>query len=981
MSAAEHLARGEEAREREEYDLARLEAEKARGLFEKDGDWEGYVRARNLHAGAISRQGDYEAALEELKATLATAREKLGPSHPEVARAYYEIGMVDVSRGRSKEGLEPLEKALALRRAAGSGQTREAAEILLRMGVAHIDLGEDERGLSFLDEAEAIYRALPGQPRLEDALIGRGAALWGLARYDQAIEALEQAVRILESAERRRGASLAAAYSNLGNVYWSKSDYDEALAYYEKALPLQVAALGDAHANVGFMHFNLATLHLMMRDYDSCIASAETALNILLSALGERSPPVVQTYNVLGAALTKKGETGRAIGVLERALGIQLSLPEGGGRDSAIIYSTLADAYRARHDSVRADRGLRKALAIDLRIHGERHPDVAEDFVNLGELYLDKDEPAEALRFFDRAITANDPRLSRAEPHLDPPFDTAFSEELLLRALKGAARARRAAKPPGVRQLEAAALVYEHASRLIDRMRAGYRAEGSKLRIADSATEIYDEAIGTELELRRLTGERQHLESAFRFAERSKVGILRDALNEAEARSFSGIPREVLDRERQLRKQLTAADQRLTEAQLEKGDEGELQPLRETQFALKREYEALQRRLEKEYPAYFDLKYRFDTAGPADVQARVLDEGTVLVEYFLGRRRVFVFTITPQDLAVASVSREASLEADLMDLHRAIVERNEASCFRVAHQLYRQLLAPVEDRIAGRELVVVPDGPLSTVPFEGLLESEPGSATAPRDLPWVLRDHAVSYAYSATVALQGVRRRDREPPDDFVGFAPLASTGAGPDAPPLPASRREVTTVRELFAKQRGFFADWLDSRSRTYVGREATEGRLKSADLERYRYVHLATHGIVDEEHPGHSKLLFAPQPGSADDGVLYLGESYGLHLNADLVVLGACDTGRGRLARGEGIIGFTRGFLFAGAESLLVSLWPVSDASSSDLVIDFYRELLAGQPKAQALRQAKLRTMARNPEYAKPYYWSSLVLVGARR
>ena len=113
----------------------------------------------------------------------------------------------------------------------------------------------------------------------------------------------------------------------------------------------------------------------------------------------------------------------------------------------------------------------------------------------------------------------------------------------------------------------------------------------------------------------------------------------------------------------------------------------------------------------------------------------------------------------------------------------------------------------------------------------------------------------------------------------------------------------------------------------------------------------------------------------------MLYLGEIYSLRLNADLVVLSACDTGRGRMARGEGIIGLTRGFLYAGASSLLVSLWPVSDAAAADLVVDFYAELLGGRTKAQALREAKLRTMSRNPEYAKPYYWSSLVLVGQRQ
>jgi CHAT domain-containing protein len=133
-----------------------------------------------------------------------------------------------------------------------------------------------------------------------------------------------------------------------------------------------------------------------------------------------------------------------------------------------------------------------------------------------------------------------------------------------------------------------------------------------------------------------------------------------------------------------------------------------------------------------------------------------------------------------------------------------------------------------------------------------------------------------------------------------------------------------------------------------------------------------------VDEKHPGLSRVLLAPETGSGEDGVLHLGEVYNLRLNADLVVLSACGTGGGQIVRGEGIIGLTRGFLYAGAKSLLVSLWPVSDAASAGLIGDFYAELLAGRPKTQALREAKLRTMGRNPEYAKPYYWSSLVLVG---
>lgn len=989
LAAADtHLARGEEALAQEEYEIARQELETALALFEKDENWAGHVRARNGVGTVAARQGDYKAALEHLNAALATAQQKFGPGHVEVSRSQREIGSVHVAAGRPAEGLEVLGRALALQRAAGA-EPKEVVQTLLRMGVAHSDQGEDDKALVVLDEVEAIQRATGDRSRVADTLVGRGAAYWGQGKFDQAIEAFEQAIEILESggAGGTGGApraTLAVTYLNLGTAYWSKSDYDEALSFYEKALPLQMAALGESHPKTGLVHFNLSTLHLMKEDYDAGIASAERALKIFLPVFGELHPLVVQTYNALGAALTGKGESDRALGVLAKALALQLSLSGERDRNSAVIYASLADAYRAKGDLTRAIRHHRQALAVDLSIYGDRHPDVAEDFANIGQVLLETGDEDQALRSFARAIAANDPQRAGPDLDLDPSLDTAFSEEYLLRALKGAARARarRGAERNRPGDVAQAARVYEHASRLIERMRAGHRAEGSKLRVAASATETYDEAIRTELELRRLTGDERHLEAAFRYAEKSKAGVLRDALNEAEARAFAGIPAALLEQERSLRFDLAAADNRLGEAQLEtRVEEARLQALRERQFALKRQYEALRLRLEKEYPDYYDLKYRFETVGPAEIRERGLDAKTVLVEYFLGKEQVFIFTVTPDGLNVTGVSRDGSLEAEIADLRQAILARDVVSHARSAHRLYRMLVAPIEGRLAGKDLIIVPDGPLSTLPFEALIASE-ASSRAGEELHYVLRDHAVSYAYSATVLLRGLRHEKEIPPDELVAFAPLfAETSVSADAPrPLPASRKEVADIRGLFRKRAGLFGGWLTGRSRVYLGRDATEGRVRSPELERYRYVHLATHGIVDERHPRRSRLLLTPEAGSGEDGVLHLGEIYTLRLNADLVVLSACDTGGGRIARGEGIIGLTRGFLYAGAESLLVSLWPVSDDAAAELVVDFYAEMLGGTPKARALREAKLRTMGRNPEFAQPYYWASLVLVGER-
>ena len=986
--AAAHLARGVAARERQDWSRARDELEQARALFEKERSWEGYVRARNLLAAVARGRADYKAALEHANAALTTAKERLPPGHVEIARSYLEIGSVYSAIGRNTESLELLTKALALRRAAGS-DPKEEADILLHTALARINLGEDEQGLVLLEEAEAILRKAPGrhEPDLADVLIGKGSALWGQGRYDAAIAVQEQAVAMLEGLKDARGGSLAAALLNIGNSYWSKSDYDEALAFYGRAVPLQVATRGETHPVVGATYMNRAILHLARGgrgDYDDAIADGERALRILVSALGERNAEVIQTYNVIGSAHTKKGDPARALAVLEKARILQESLPEKNDRNSAVIYSSLGEAYQAKGALDEAARNHRRALAIDRATYGNRHPDLAEDLLNLGELCLRRGQAKEALSWFAQAIAANDPKLTKADPDLDPPFDTAFSEDLLLKALKGSARARGGPKGTTRRDLEAAARVYANATRLIERMRAGYHAEGSKLSLAASATETFDEAIRTELELYRLTGEERHREEAYRYAERSKAGILRDALNEAEARSFAGIPDALLQEERQLRLDLAAADHRLNQALEDGADEGGLQALREKRFGLTRRYEALQQRFEKEFPEYYELKYRFETAASAEVRAQALDGLTALVEYFLGHEEIFIFTLIAQDLEVTRVPREASLEADLRKLRSAIVAQDDAVYLRSAERLYRVLLGPVEGRLEGKDLVIVPDGPLHAVPFEALLERPKGSR--PDDagaLPYVLRDHAVSYAYSATVLVQALRHRQEGPRDEFVGFAPAFDEGSASAGapPPLPASRKEVIDVDRLFRKRAGLFGGWLSGRSRIYLGRDATKAGLRSAGLERYRFVHLATHGILDEDRPALSRLLLQPDRSSGEAGALTLGEIYNLRLNADLVVLSACDTGAGRIARGEGIIGLTRGFLFAGARSLLVSLWPVSDDATAALVVEFYAELLRGRPKAQALREAKLRTMGRNPEYAKPFYWSPLVLVGDRR
>jgi CHAT domain-containing protein len=195
----------------------------------------------------------------------------------------------------------------------------------------------------------------------------------------------------------------------------------------------------------------------------------------------------------------------------------------------------------------------------------------------------------------------------------------------------------------------------------------------------------------------------------------------------------------------------------------------------------------------------------------------------------------------------------------------------------------------------------------------------------------------------------------------------------------LPASRHEVLGIRRRFERSYSLADRWFGRRARVYLGREASEERIKAGDLGAYRFVHLATHGFLNPRDPRLSGLLLASEaPTSKEDGVLQLSEIYGLRLNADLVTLSACESGLGLVAKGEGIIGLTRGFLYSGARNVVVSLWQVNDETTADLMVTFYEGMLGGMKKAEALRAAKLALIQRQAESARPYYWAPFVLIG---
>ncbi|NJL27434.1 MAG: CHAT domain-containing protein [Thermoanaerobaculia bacterium] len=374
--------------------------------------------------------------------------------------------------------------------------------------------------------------------------------------------------------------------------------------------------------------------------------------------------------------------------------------------------------------------------------------------------------------------------------------------------------------------------------------------------------------------------------------------------------------------------------------------------------------------------------------GAQEIQA-LLDDDTVLLAYTLSHERSYLWLVERHSIRGFCLAPRAQIET-LAERYYSLLTRPSQDPELVRRQaaegrdLARELLGPIAARLGRRRLVFLLDGKLNAVPFGTLPDP---SFPDDREAPPLLANHEISYLPSASV-LPVLRQRLAKPEwiprtvavfadavynrdDDHLPIGEPGSTSLGAwDFSPLPGSGREADAILDLVDRVA----------SLSVRGFDATRETLLKTDFSRYRIVHLAVHGVLDE-NPWFSRLVLSEynQRGQRHNGGVMLHDIYQLDIPVDLVVLSACDTARGKEVRGEGIVGLPRGFLYAGAARVVVSLWKVDDDATAELMKSFYREMLVeGRPPAAALRAAQLN-LRRRPGWETPRYWAGFVLQGA--
>lgn len=994
LVASRHLRIADSLKKSGQYDSAAVYYALAVEQSEAAKDWIVHVKALAGWCANESQRGDNIKAVPLGAKAVEVGIRELGKFNVDAGIAHYVAAYAYLGTSKYAEALSHFEASVTILDSLLDENDIRFAEVYEGFSEYYEEVGDIDKRIELLHRVLSIRQKNPDKEVTGIAITysNLGLSYQKKGHHKRAAHYLAAAVDHQLRQVGEVHPNTAQMYNNLGTSYLSGGDLDRARATFRKALDI-FDQLGGSQPNAAYAHNNIAMVYRLQKEFPPALKHGATSRDLFAAALGQDHPNVAGIVNNNGRTYFDMGNYRKAEELFITAL---TSWRNKLGNAHPLVAQSLynlSDVAAKRKRYAVALSLLDSSLQIRTTALGARHPKVAEALRAQGNVYAAQARFTAALRSYQQALMVLVDGFTDSSTHSNPTLDRVDPRTLLLGTL--ASKAAVLLKRGRPNDLEVSLETYQLATHLIGRLRQGFSTEGAKLYLSTESFGVLEGGIAAALRLHERTGRREHLSAAFEFAEMGKAGMLSEALAEADARKFAGIPDSLLDVEQSLRDDIAFLDtqvQRLRQAV--KRDSVKLREVERRLFDVTQQYQRLVARFEKEFPAYYQLKLRPSGISLDTLQTTVLAADEALLEYVVGDSLCYVIVVKKDGITCTTTRHHGKLTDNVLAFRNALRNLDFAGYTRSAHMLYRTLVAPVRSRLAGmKKLLIIPDGVLHHLPFEALLTKRP-TGTSPdfARLPYLISEYDISYAMSASL-LAGTSERHAERNTGFAGFAPVfadrqppveaiepeqpepkadyaITTRAirleGKTYPSLPESEREVREIARLF--------DARGARSNAYLHQRAVKSELKR--VPQLASLHIASHGFIDEKQPKLSGILFARE-GEEESSVLYSGEIYNLELNADLVVLSACESGLGKVVRGEGILGLTRGFLYAGARNIVVSLWQVADKSTADLMVEFYKGVLKGQPYSASLRNAKL-ALIKAGTYAYPLEWAPFVLVG---
>ncbi|HEY5883373.1 MAG TPA: CHAT domain-containing protein [Pyrinomonadaceae bacterium] len=953
------------------------------------------IEVRATNKGATT--GSYQIKIGELREATAHDRDYMAAA--KIMFQAMESRKQDTADSLRKS-IATYEKVLPLWRALGD--RKNEAYTLGNIGFVYTRSGELEKALQYYGQSLQISQTY-GYQIQQRVMLNNISTVYGrLAQREKALEYLFLALPLARAQGDRSGEAI--ALNNIGTEYLGLGRFQEALDYFDEALPRR-RALGDRPGEATTLA-NIASAYTLSGESEKALSYYKQALSLRRELEDRRGLTVL--LNNLGSIHLRLDQPRKALEYLQEALTLRRAVGDRLGEaaslaDIGVAYSRLGEHQQAIDHS---RRGL--ALAQELG-----NPVQEANILSLiGEIYSNSGEPQKAQEYLDRAL-----QIGRSLN------DWQFDVITLNRMARVEGRAG---------NLTRASMHIETALKIIESIDSRFTNAELRTSFLASKQNSYASNIDLLMQRHRQQPSAGHEAAGLQASERARARGLLQILREARADIRRGVDPILLESERTLQKQLNAKSERLSRLLSGKHNEQQATALRKEVDELVADYQDVQAQIRSKSPRYASLTQP-EPISLQEIQ-RFLDRDTLLLEYSLGKERSYLWVVSRTALTSFELPKRDDIEAVAKKVYEALTARNKLIRFETqqnkqrrakeadkdyltdSRRLSQMVLGPAAGHLGNKRLLVVSDGALQYVPF-GALPIPSGdpkirsqAQKAPVYHPLITKHEIVNLPSASIVSLlrKDVAGRQRAAKtvavfgdpvfqnDDSRVKTDLATNANRADEPSIKsATTRNLSDPIALSARDTGVLEfrrlphsrheaegiAALTSKTMTMsaLDFDADRATAMSSDLSNYRIVHFATHGLINSKHPELSGIVLSlvNKDGQPQNGFLRLHEIYNLKLGADLVVLSACRTALGKDVKGEGLVGLTRGFMYAGAPRVVASLWAVDDEITAQLMKEFYRAMLIDRQRpAAALRTAQLAISKRRR--LPPYFWAAFVLQG---
>jgi|GEM_PF-5203349 len=726
------------------------------------------------------------------------------------------------------------------------------------------------------------------------------------------------------------------------------------LDYIEEAQGL--AERSGKELEVGKCRNALGNLYNRIGRYEEGLIAFSEARAILAEAYGAEHPVISSILESMGKAYLGLDSLDQALAMGEKVLAIRVAKMGEDHPSVAITQHHLGDVYLAMGKPELASKAFTDAKMIWQTKLGPAHVNMAISAYKLGDVAAELGDYAGALLSYQDALDVLMGKYGVRLPQGDQAEVDPVSYVQYLEVLKRKARVLEAMDPQDGEQLKRAMQIYKILHAAICQMRVGFKREASRQELLSLSWKIYESAIALALKLSALEG-KEWMREGLGFAEAAQGVLLEARLSGKQAMEFAGVPMELVERESKLRWEVMDWTHQLDQARQETGDGAAVDSLSEKRFHIRQALDALVDTFARQYPHYYQFKYAAQ-ATDHPWKEHSLPEGTAVLKYFVGDQEVYGFACMGDQVSARKLGSKEDMDELTFPLRGALVERKSYQV--LAQQLARQVLHPLLTKLKGdsvSRLVIMRDGSLANIPFDLL-------PVAGEESRLLIEAYPIAYGYSLESHFKPLN--GKQTTGIYHGLGRSFSGNYSGNLAPLPNANWEVKQAQQTVGGE-------------ILLDDDATEVKFREMATSP-GILHLATHALLDDGNPLYSRLALAPSgSGSKEDGWVHTYELFGMQMQADLAILNACNTGDGALQRGEGLLGLSTGFAFAGVPSIYMNHWEADDREGATLLTTFLENLKQGLTKDVALQQAKLSFLQEADEVsAHPYYWANPGLIG---